>query len=390
MLKDLTSLLAPDSEQSFLEHFLEKKRLHVRSRDPGRASSLFPWTTINQLIASDALPADRVRILRANVDLLPAMFRDTDGAQQLSARRLRALLHQGVSLIIKDVGDLVPQIGRLSDAIERRLGQRVWVNAYLSFGRGNALKAHWDGHDVLVLQVHGKKRWRSYGTPMPFPVVHHNPGTNFGTAVAWEGELEPGDLLYLPRGEVHDAVVDAGNSVHLTIGIESLSGVDFLGWLAEQIASEEVARQDLTRLAGETALRQHETRFKERLQALIDRASFEDYLATENRRRKPRPLLSLGLEGVLEGSTLVVPALRRNVAISTEGESEANTTIGGETYRLSLQARRVLVVLLAREGVTLQELGDALGSSIGHELLRNAVLELVKQGIVGLLAKEHP
>jgi ribosomal protein L16 Arg81 hydroxylase len=389
VLKDLASLLAPISEQSFIEHFLEKKRLHVRSADPERAASIFPWATINQLIASDVLPAERVRVLRANVDLLPAMYRDTDGTQRLSARRLQALLRQGVSLIINDLGDLVPQLGRLSDAIERRLGQRVWVNAYLSFGRGNALKAHWDGHDVLVLQVHGKKRWRSYGTPIPFPVVHHNPGSNFGTTVAWEGELGPGDLLYLPRGEVHDATVDAGNSVHLTIGIESLTGVDFFGRLAGRIASEEIARRDLTRLAGNAALREHEARLRERLHALVANANFDDYLDAEDRGRKPRPLLSLGFADRLEASTLVIPTLRRNLSIPTEGESELSVSIGGETYRLSLPARRVLALLLASNGLALRELCDALESTMGQELLRDSVLELVKQGLVGLLPKEY-
>jgi ribosomal protein L16 Arg81 hydroxylase len=388
VLRDLASLLAPLSEETFLEHFIEKKRMHVRSADPTRAAYLFPWTTINQLIASDVLPTERVRVLRANIDLLPAMFRDPDRTQRLSARRLQALLRQGASLIINDLGDLVPQIGRLSDAIERRLGQRVWINAYLSFGRGNALKAHWDGHDVLVLQVYGKKRWRSYGTPVPFPVAQHNAGSDFGTTAVWQDQLEPGDVLYLPRGEVHDAVVDVGSSVHLTIGIESLSGIDFLGWLAKHAASDELARRELTRLSGGAALQQHEARFKERLHRLIDRTSFEDYFAAEDRRRKPRPLLSLGIEDRLEGSTLVIPTPRRSISISWESESEVDTTIGGETYRLSQPARRVLVLLLARHSLAFSQLIAALASDLGEKMLRDAVLELVRQGLVGLLPKE--
>ena len=169
MIDSLATLLAPVSEESFLEHFLEKKRLHVKPQRADRAASLFPWPTVNHLIESDILPAERFRVVRANVDILPGMFRHKDGARGLRAGALQGLLAQGVSMIMNGVGDYVPQIGRLSDAIERRLGHRTWVNAYLSFGRGSALKAHWDEHDVLVVQVHGNKRWRSYGTPVPFP-----------------------------------------------------------------------------------------------------------------------------------------------------------------------------------------------------------------------------
>ena len=169
MIRDLASLLAPLPEQSFLEHFLEKKRLHVSYREPERAVQLLPWATINQIIEWDVLPADRFKVMRAANRLPPLMFRQQEGSQRLRAGPLQALLSQGTSLVINSIDEIVPEIGRLNDAIERRLAHNVGVNAYLSFGRGSAFKAHWDLHDVLVVQVHGSKRWRSYGTPIPFP-----------------------------------------------------------------------------------------------------------------------------------------------------------------------------------------------------------------------------
>src|SRR5579863_4259962 len=122
MIVNLATLLAPVSEESFLEHFLDKKRLHVKAPQPDRAAALFPWPTINHLIESDMLSAERFRVIRANVDILPGMFRHKDGARSLRAGALQALLQQGVSMILNGVGDYVPQIGRLADAIERRLG----------------------------------------------------------------------------------------------------------------------------------------------------------------------------------------------------------------------------------------------------------------------------
>ena len=81
---------------------------------------------------SDLLPAERLRVVRANVDILPGMFRHKDGSHGIRAGALQALLAQGVSMIMNGLGDYVPQVGRLSDAIERRLGHRAWVNAYLT------------------------------------------------------------------------------------------------------------------------------------------------------------------------------------------------------------------------------------------------------------------
>ena len=70
----------------------------------------------------------------------------------------------------------------------------------------------------------------------------------------WEDVLEAGDVLYLPRGEVHEAMVEGPSSVHLTIGLQTLSGIDFLLWLAEQGAADVLLRKDVTRVGGDAGI----------------------------------------------------------------------------------------------------------------------------------------
>lgn len=381
MIDSLATLLAPVSEETFLEHFLEKKRLHAKPRQRDRAATLFPWPTINHLIESDLLPAERLRVVRANVDILPGMFRHKDGSHGVRAGALQGLLAQGVSMIMNGLGDYVPQVGRLSDAIERRLGHRAWVNAYLSFGRGSALKAHWDEHDVLVVQVHGNKRWRSYGIPVAFPVSNFNAGKDLGTEIMWEDVLEAGDVLYLPRGEVHEAMVEGPNSVHLTIGLQTPSGIDFLLWLAEQGAADVLLRKDVTRLGGNAGIARRESELKARLHALIDSSNLADYLAADDARRKLRPLLNLGMEEALDSSTRLVPAWRRSVSLPADASTLA---IAGETFQLSAEAQRVLAHVLQAPGGPFADLAAGFAGSLDEPALRNAVFELARHGLVGL------
>ena len=383
MIDSLATLLAPVSEESFLEHFLEKKRLHVKAQRSDRAAALFPWPTINHLIESDVLPAERFRVVRANVDILPSMFRHKDGARSLRAGALQGLLGQGVSMIMNGVGDYVQQIGWLSDSIERRLGHRAWVNAYLSFGRGSALKAHWDEHDVLVVQVHGNKRWRSYGMPVAFPVSNYNAGKDLGTEILWEDVLEAGDVLYLPRGEVHEAAVEGPSSVHLTIGLQTPSGIDFLLWLAEKGAADVLLRKDVTRLEGNAGIARRESELKARLQALIDSASLSDYFAAEDVKRKLRPLLSLGMDQALSPATILVPALRRPVPLPP-GDTDAPLAVGDEAFRLSPDARTVLAHLMQAGSCAFAALLTAFAGRLDEGRLRKAVLDLAQQGLLGL------
>ncbi|HVM77648.1 MAG TPA: cupin domain-containing protein [Stellaceae bacterium] len=386
MICDLPSLLQPAGEEKFLEHFIEKKRLHVRASDPQRAASLLPWTTVNHLIECDVLPPDRMRVIRANIDVATLMYRRRDEHRHLRAGALQQLLAQGASVIINDVSDLVPEIGRLSDNIERRLAHRVGVNAYLSFGRGSAFKAHFDYHDVIVLQIHGRKRWRSLGTPFPFPVEQPGgePSKEAPTETVWEDVLEPGDVLYLPRGEVHEAAVEGPRSVHLTIGVHVRHGIHFLEWLGKRAALDPQLRMDLTRVAGEEALRRHEALLKQRLHALIDGSSVEQFLDAEDIERRPRVLLNIGLDDLPDDDTLILPAPRRHLSHSADGDPERPITIGDERYSLSTPARQALSLLLANNGLTFNELRGALAAQMNLDLLREAVRELARNGLVGL------
>ena len=79
---------------------------------------------------------------------------------------------------------------------------------------------------VLVLQIHGKKTWGLYGSPFPQPLPM--PAQEFNSMKAQlnvpaapevELEMEPGDILYLPRGTMHAATSNETATIHLTIGI---------------------------------------------------------------------------------------------------------------------------------------------------------------------------
>jgi ribosomal protein L16 Arg81 hydroxylase len=387
-MHNLTSLLASFPEQSFIEHFLEKRRFHASCGGGERVARLLPWSTINQLVESDILPADRLKIVRASVEIAPVMFRRQDGSSRLRAGQLQALLSQGASLVINNIDDLVAELGTLTAALERRLGDFVAMNAYLSFGRAGAFKPHWDTHDVLVLQVHGSKRWRSYGTPVPYPIDHCAP-SELPTEVVWEDILVPGDLLYLPRGEVHDALVDEQNSVHLTIRIVPRRGLDFVDWLTQKLAQDEFFRMDLTRLCGAAALSQHEALLKKRLHTLIDASNLSEFFESDDRERQPRPMLSLGYQDELLGEdTLILPAPRRNTPLLTEDEDVAVVIIGGEQHRLSAEARRALSLLISQNGMKFRNLAAALRTTSSDEKLRRALAELIKRGLVSLDSSE--
>ncbi len=115
----------------------------------------------------------------------------------------------------------------------------VYCNTYLTPPNSKTVKAHADDRDVLVIQIKGKKQWKVYKhVPIPFPYHHEQVGKNngvvpfqpttFETALSNDNVmiidtiLEEGDVLYMPRGYVHEASTTNCNnqpSFHLTIAI---------------------------------------------------------------------------------------------------------------------------------------------------------------------------
>jgi hypothetical protein len=99
-------------------------------------------------------------------------------------------------------------------------------------------------------------------------------------------------------------------------------------------------------------------------------------------------LFSIGQDDRLDREIFVVPAPRRISPLLTENEGEVAVTIGGEPYRLSVTARRVLSLLLEPNGLRFQEIFVLLGATVSEEALQKAVLELVKQGLAALEWRE--
>lgn len=104
-------------------------------------------------------------------------------------------------------------------------------NASLLHAQGFA--PHFDDVDVYVLQTEGRKRWRVYaplaGHALPRYSSRDFVDAEIGSSLL-DVVLEPGDLLYLPRGTIHQAESRPdGPSLHLTVSADHRrSWADFL------------------------------------------------------------------------------------------------------------------------------------------------------------------
>jgi len=126
----------------------------------------------------------------------------------------------------------------------------------------------------------------------------------------WEGIVESGDVLYIPRGIWHIAFPINEPTLHLTVGFTPSTGIDFLDWLGGRLRDSVVFRRDLPR----TGSPQQKVDHLAALHAALDEAwvqcTLDEYFDYCDFMAQPRPRFALPFSAsspiIYEGSALRV------------------------------------------------------------------------------------
>jgi len=323
-ISSLADLLDPVTPEAFRADYLHDKPLHVRGR-PEKFAEILDWADLNRMLAMDVwtqqtlqlhvdakrVPPSAYCVNAANRDHQPILRPDSDKVQELIGR--------GATLLLNEIETLAPGVLAIVETIQRELGAKSSVNLYFSQKERQGFDSHCDRHDVFALQIYGAKRWTVYQGQLDKPIEHamfqNVPQIEYDRLkgeVAEVVEMNPGDLLYLPRGRFHDAITSGEASVHLAVSSNEPLGLDWLTQLWNLAVRDPEFRSVLPLPdgpAGEQALHQHLRRLYERLGAIaFDRQSLQlakalrsgygikrghyDLPAASDARAEPRPASS--------------------------------------------------------------------------------------------------
>lgn len=170
-----------------------------------------------------------------------------DSSRKISVPKINAWIGRGATLIIEGIDTYIPSIRSFAAATRVELLEDVRINCYYSAGRISGFQTHYDTHDIFVLQIAGVKEWKVYGVTVPFPLASQPYFDVPPPSVQPELlKLQPGDLLYLPRGCWHSASSLGEPSLHLAVGIHSLTRVDLVDWVLRRLVDEESLRRNVT------------------------------------------------------------------------------------------------------------------------------------------------
>jgi bifunctional lysine-specific demethylase and histidyl-hydroxylase NO66 len=335
-------------------------------------SDLLDLPAVDELLSRRGLRTPFLRLAKDGQVVPTDRFTRGGGAgaaigDQVADDRVLDLVVDGSTVVLQGLHRTWPPLVGFATQLAVDLGHPVQVNAYVTPPQSQGFSAHYDVHDVFVLQVAGVKHWTVHEPVLEAP-LRDQPWTDRRDAVRQraaeppviDAVLRSGDALYLPRGYLHSARALGGVSAHLTVGVHA-------------VTRYVVAEALLAAAADEVALRGSLPLGLD----LADGESLRDEVAATVRALVAR------LEGA--GPDEVVSALRRTVWSQTRPEPLGPLAVADAVARLDKGSRvrarlGVRAHLRTGEGGVEADLGDRVVALPGGSA--DAVRVLLGGGVV--------
>jgi len=242
----------------FAEQYWGRRPLLTRAaRLPARFDDLLGESAVDELLSRRGLRTPFLRMAKDGDIVAPARYTRGGGAgagagDQVADDMVLQQLDDGATLVLQALHRTWPPLVAFGSQLSGELGHPVQINAYVTPPQNRGFAAHYDVHDVFVLQVAGRKQWRVHSPVLADP-LRDQPWEQRRTAVAQRARetplidevLAPGDALYLPRGYLHSAVAVGELSIHLTVGVHPLTRYQLVRHLLDAAASDPALRMSL-------------------------------------------------------------------------------------------------------------------------------------------------
>ena len=320
---------------------------------------MFSLQAADELLSRRGLRTPFIRLAKDGRVLPGSRFTGSGGAgasiaDQVQDDAVMRLFADGATVVLQALHRTWPAVGELAAGLSEDLGHPVQVNAYITPPQSQGFAAHYDTHDVFVLQIAGRKRWRIHEpvftdplTENPWESVAEQVGARADEDPVLDATFEPGDCLYLPRGFIHSAQALGGTSLHLTFGVHAAVERDIVkavmrrlessGWRSSLPAGWNPGTTD-----GHAQIQQVVNDLREALrhvdvQALAD--SLHDQRAALQRPEPIAPLAHATLAANLTPPDRL--RLRHHVNPRTQQHPDKSITLVAAGRRLDVDARHL-------------------------------------------------
>lgn len=212
-------LIAPVASKKFFSDIWEKTPALIRRHNVNYYKGLFSSEDFDRILREDIVT------FGVNLDVTSYF----DGEKETHTPNGRALpvvvwdfYKSGCSLRLLNPQVFSGTIWNILSILQEAFGSMVGANIYLTPPGNQGFAPHYDDIEAFVIQLEGSKSWRVYDPRSAEEILPSLPSRNFNQqelgVPIMEALLEAGDLLYFPRGFIHQAHCSSeSHSLHITI-----------------------------------------------------------------------------------------------------------------------------------------------------------------------------
>ncbi|XP_019617139.1 PREDICTED: bifunctional lysine-specific demethylase and histidyl-hydroxylase MINA-like [Branchiostoma belcheri] len=215
------SIISPVSYERFFDEYWEKKPLIAKRNDTALTEeykALFSRDILKRLLKKQEIEYIRdVNVCR----YVNGRRESLNGTGRATSKQIDKLFDQSrATLQFHQPQRFQDKLWQLCSLLECLFGCLVGANVYMTPPGSQGLAPHYDDVEVFILQLEGRKHWRLYTPPVDLPRDYSRDLEQGSIGQpTHDFVLEAGDMLYFPRGTVHQADTPAGSqhSTHVTI-----------------------------------------------------------------------------------------------------------------------------------------------------------------------------
>lgn len=212
-------LIHPVPSKDFFRDTWEKKPLLVRRKKQDYYKGLFSTAEFDRILRDEDVQ------FGVNLDVTSYI----NGKRETHNPPGRALPYtvwdfyeSGCSLRMLNPQAFSSTVWNVLSILQELFGSMAGANVYLTPAGTQGFAPHYDDIEAFVVQLEGKKHWRVYNPRSEDEVLPVLSSPNFNQAAIGKPildvVLEAGDLLYFPRGFIHQGnCLPDSHSLHITI-----------------------------------------------------------------------------------------------------------------------------------------------------------------------------
>ena len=236
---------------NFGKNYLHKKKLLQNSQD------IMSLNILNELLSIKSywnnknfkMILDRQPINYSNYSSLT--LEHSTEILRPDVDKVQSWISKGSSLVLTEIEKLTNKMNDVVNELQDLTNGKCQGNLYFSMQSRQAFGPHCDDHDVFAIHFEGEKVWNIYENveknPINHPMFKYSAEEREKKAgkLLDQVTLQPGDLLYLPRGQYHDALASENGAVHIAFGLTYFKPIDLISLLWEKFIVNEYMRQDI-------------------------------------------------------------------------------------------------------------------------------------------------